>query len=515
LPDHADAGLLGEEAAVPTTSLPDKPDLERLRDDAKALRDGVRSGADEALALVREHHPRFGELAAGSPQAAAFRLADAQLALARRYRFASWARLRRQVELVRRLSRSPHEQPVGGDLPDDAARADELLRLACLNYGADDPDRWRRAAALLADHPALAGASIHTAAATGDVAEATAILAADPEAARREGGPFGWVPLLYVAYSRIEPAGAGQDFVAVARLLLDHGADPDAGYLWEGLRSPFTVLTGVFGGGEQGAPPHRDELALARLLLDAGAEPNDSQTAYNRGPGGIAEDDTEFLELLLDHGLGRGDGGPWRRRLGAEHETPADVAARLLHHAAEAGLVDRARLLLARGVDPNVRDRHPLYHGRTPYEGAVLHGNAEIAALLAEAGADTSGLDPLTGVVGALLAGDAAAVELAVAAEPGVLDRVRAERPGLVAVAADLRRPAAVELLVARGFDVNHLDRTTALHNAAWLGDLPIVELLVALGADPSITDPTYDATPAGWAEHGGRADVAAWLDAR
>ena len=39
----------------------------------------------------------------------------------------------------------------------------------------------------------------------------------------------------------------------------------------------------MFGSGEQGAPPHRDELALARLLLAAGAEANDSQTAYNRG----------------------------------------------------------------------------------------------------------------------------------------------------------------------------------------------------------------------------------------
>jgi hypothetical protein len=500
---------------VPTTSLPNKPDLEHLKDDAKAVRDGVRSGSDEAVALVREHHPRLGGLTAGSPEATAFRLADAQLALARRYGFRSWPRLRRHVELVCRLSRVPHEQPVGGDLPDDAARADELLRLACLNYGADDPERWRRAAALLADHPTLAAASIHTAAATGDVAAATTILAADPAAAGREGGPFAWEPLLYLAYSRLDPAGPGHDFVAVARLLLDHGADPDAGYLWEGMPSPFTVLTGVFGEGEQGAPPHRDEMALARLLLDAGAEANDSQTAYNRGPGGAAGDDTEFLELLLDHGLGRGDGGPWRRRLGHEHESPADVAARLLHHAAEAGLVERARLLLARGVDPNVPDTHPIYHGRGPYEGAVLHGNKEVAALLAEAGADTSGLDPLAGFVGELVAGDGAAVDTMVAADPALLDRARAEQPGLVIRAAALRRPAAVELLVRHGFDVNHRARATALHEAAYLGDLPLVELLVSLGADPAITDTSFDATPRGWAAHGGRTDVVAWFDAR
>ena len=97
---------------MPTTSLPSNPDLEHLKDDAKAVRDGVRSGSDEAIALVREHHPRLGGLTAGSREATAFRLADAQLALARRYGFPSWPPLRRHVELVCSLSRAPHEQPV-------------------------------------------------------------------------------------------------------------------------------------------------------------------------------------------------------------------------------------------------------------------------------------------------------------------------------------------------------------------------------------------------------------------
>ncbi|MDQ3389914.1 MAG: hypothetical protein M3508_01055, partial [Actinomycetota bacterium] len=94
---------------------------------------------------MREHHPRLTELAAGTAESTGFRLADAQLTLARHYDFPSWPRLRHYVELVNRLSRSPHEQPVGGDLVGDDGRADELLRLACLNYGADDPARWRDA----------------------------------------------------------------------------------------------------------------------------------------------------------------------------------------------------------------------------------------------------------------------------------------------------------------------------------------------------------------------------------
>jgi len=497
---------------VPTDCLPDNPDIEQLKGHAKALRDLVRAGVDGAVQLVREHHPRLGGLRAGTPEATAFKLADAQLTLARHYDFASWPLLRRYVELVNRLSRSPHEQPVGGELADDDTRADELLRLACLNYGSDDPARWQQAARLLAEHPQLASFSINTAAAVGDVAAATEMLRGDRGAASREGGPFRWPPLLYLTYSRLEP-GDGRNPVAVARLLLAHGADPNAGYLWEGLPSPFTALTGVFGRGEQGAPPHADELALAYLLLEAGAEPNDSQTIYNRGAGDIARDDTAFLELLLDFGLGRGDGGPWRRLLSKGHHSPVEIAAEALQHAAEAGLEQRTRLLLERGVDPNEPGTHPGYRNRRPYEGAVLHGNVAVAALLQAAGADTSTADPLTRFVGACLAADRRAVEHALAADASLLQRAREERRDLVARAAEMGRPEAIRLLVELGFDVNARHRTTALHEAALRDNLPVVTLLVDLGADPTITDSEHDSTPRGWAQHSGQTAIVDYLD--
>jgi hypothetical protein len=301
--------------------------------------------------------------------------------------------------------------------------------------------------------------------------------------------------------------------VEVARLLLAHGADPNAGYLWEGLRSPFTALTGVFGGGEQGAPPHPRELELARLLLRAGADANDSQTIYNRGLGGVARDDTELLGLLLDFGLGRGDGGPWHRRLHPALQTPAELVAEALQHAAEAGLVARVRLLLERGADPNAPGTHPLYRQRRPYEGAVLHGNLEIARLLADAGADTGTVDPFTGFIGDCLAGDRAAVERTRADDPELLPRALAERGDLIARAVELGRAGAIRLLVDLGFDVNARHRTTALHEAAWRGDLAMVELLLDLGADPAITDTSFDSTPRGWAEHNRQAQVVAHLD--
>jgi hypothetical protein len=498
--------------SMPVDCLPDSPDLEQLKTHAKTLRDLVRAGIDGAIALVREHHPRLGELTAGTPTATAFKLANAQLTVARHYDFASWAKLRDYVLLVNRLTRSPHEAWVGGPLVDDAARADELLRLGCLNYGADHADRWAKGDRMLVDHPHLAGWSVYTAAATGTVEAMRVLLANDPTAAVAEGGPFGWPPLLYLTYSRLAPSPAS-DPVAAARLLLAAGADPNSGYLWVGLPSPFTALTGVFGRGQQGAPPHANEMELARLLLDAGAEANDSQTIYNRGLGDIARDDTEFLELLLDHGLGRGDGGPWRRMLAHGHQTPAEIVADALQHAAEAGLEQRVRLLLTRGVDPNHPGTHPGYEGRTPWEGAVLHGNLVIAELLAAAGADTTTVDPLTVFVGTCLAGDRRAVDAALAANPQLLALALEQGDDLVARAVELERSDAVRLLVDLGFDVNVRHRTTALHEAAARGDLALTKLLVQLGADPDIVDTEWDSPPAGWARHSGHTDVADYLD--
>lgn len=368
---------------MPVVPLHANPDLEHLKHIAKTLRDLVRSGADGAIALVREHHPRLGTIDAGSSDATAFRLADAQLVVARHHGFPSWTQLRRHVELVTSLARNPHAQPV--DLAPDEVRGDGFVRLACLTYGADDDGRLERAHRLLGERPDLAHASIYTMAAVGDHATLRAELARDPSLANIEGGPFGWPPLLYLAYSRVDSADPAHDSLAAAQVLLAAGADPDAGYLWEGLVPPFTALTGAFGGGEGGQPPHPHELALARLLLEAGADANDGQTIYNRSLGGAPRDDVEWLALLLDHGLGEGDGGAWYVRLGPVLASPRELVAEVLQHAAEWGLRDRVRLLLDRGADPRVRARHPIFEGRSAIEGATKGGRTEIVAWLEQA----------------------------------------------------------------------------------------------------------------------------------
>lgn len=528
---------------MPQLDLPDHPDLSHLRRQAKALRDRVRHGDAEAIAQVRDHHPdprRAGpgdadlvdpaDPVGAEPPHRPFALTDAQLTIARTYGFGSWPALRRHIDEVHRLTRRPHLAPSG-------TGADALLRLACLDYGSATRGDHAEAARLLAADPSLSRATLATAAAAGDLAAAREILVADPAAVDREDGPFGWTPLLYLTYSRLgSPPGSSAaeqiDHLGVARLLLAAGADPNSGFLWDGLPSPFTALTGAFGGGEQGAPPHPQELELAGLLLEAGASANDSQTIYNRGAGSAhAEDDVDFLEPLLRAGLGRGDGGPWHRLLAPRHPAPRQLLTEALQHAAHAGLPRRARLLLDHGAVPDLRSTHPVYVGRTPYEEAVLHGNPEVADLLERVGAATSSISDQERLVGKLLAtsgfggGSAGGTDrgpdsrttdgsTSSEAPSALLRAVQEHHPDLVARAAAADRTAAITRCLDHGFGIDARTPAglTALHEAAVRGYTGAVELLLSRGADPALRDPQHGATPEGWAAHGGYEELAALL---
>lgn len=378
--------------------------------------------------------------------------------------------------------------------------ADDFCRLACLVYGDDDgPHRWAAAAALRT--PSIVAGSVHAAAAAGDPS-ALARHLAEPGAATRPGGPYGWEPLLYLCYSRVRQV----DAPAAAALLLDAGADPDAGYLWHGLVPAFTALTGVFGEGEQGPgrqPAHPAWRALATLLLAAGADPNDGQTLYNR----MFRPDDGVLELLFEHGLGTGDGRPWRARLGTD--PPMELLVRPLTWAAAHGFTDRVRLLLAHGVPADVSSPEGSAVGL-----AAAAGHREIVALLVAAGAPEPTLDPVAALVAAILAG-----EPGLSAEPGAsgsptdpppagrgsdlsaLPAALAARPGLVAEAVDAG--ADPGLAVRLGFDVSAMSGgQTALHTAAWAGDLAMVRRLVELGADAGARDAHFGTRPLDWAGH-------------
>ncbi len=492
---------------MPTVAFSSTPHLDNLKNQARTLQRRVRDGDADARALLAEFHPRYADHGAGL---ADFQLTDAQLVVARQYGFPSWPRLREYVQTVQRYARNPQDQPVGAAVHSRDEAIAEFLRLACLNYGTNEPARLQQARDMLAADPTLAGATVHTAAAVGDLAATQRILAADPTLANAVGGPYDWEPLLYAAYSRLDLTDPAHSTLAVARYLLDHGADPNAGYLWDGTYV-FTALTGAFGGGERGEPAHQHALPLARLLLERGADANDGQTLYNRGLGGSGEDTTDHLELLFEFGLGAGDGGPWAARLAPLTQSPQRLVDEELHTAALRGLPRRAALLLARGADVGSRGGHPVFGGRTAYETAVANGNVEVAELLAAAGAGTD-LTPAEALVAAAARGDATAADQLVAANPGVVAAAAAGGQAALVTAAEKGREDAVRLLVRLGFELNPAGTRTPLHAAALHGQLGTARLLIGLGAAPDSRDPDFDATPLGWAEHAEQAAVADYL---
>jgi hypothetical protein len=89
---------------------------------------------------------------------------------------------------------------------------------------------------------------------------------------------------------------------------------------------------------------------------------------------------------------------------------------------------------------------------------------------------------------------------LALEADPNV-----AKSDAVFLAAVESGHTALVEWLIGKGANVNarteKQSRQTALHVAAWNGDLPTVRLLTAAGADPSALDREHESTPQQWAE--------------
>jgi ankyrin repeat protein len=479
---------------MPIQQLPRHPSLENLRKQAKSLHHAVISKDPAALSTVREFRPQ--------QDLQTFRLSTAQLVLARSYDFPSWTKLKEYVQVVGQRSFNPPTEADEAEPP-----ADRFVRYACLDYQSDHVSRRVRARELFDANQVIADDNFYAAVTVGKVSTVKVMLEHQPALATRRGGPHNWEPILYAAYSRFDSKENEHSTLEVSKLLLRHGADPNAFFLWDG-EYLFTALTGVFGEGERGPthqPQHQYCLPLARLLLEAGADPNDSQTLYNRMfTGGI-----EHLELLFEFGLGSTAKASWFNSMGQPKQSPAEMLQQQLAWAAKYGQFERARLLVEHGVDVNQPDSR---FNRPPLELATLHGNKRIADYLLDHGAKQVVFDPLDDFAAACLAGNEDKVNSMLKLDGKLLEKLGGHRVDLLQLAAESGKFDAIRLMAKLGFDLNAVKRTTALHHAAMTGNVEMAKLLIELGADPLVRDEEFNAFPRGWAEFGQKLEVAEFL---
>ena len=463
--------------------LPENHDPAAMQALVDALLVASRSGDSAAVDRIRAH-PRFENIDDAASAAATLDAEDAQAVVAGEYGFASWRRLMVYIT--------------------HPAELEDFLQLSCLNYFTSDrPANYQRARALLTADPSLGERDIWHAACVGDVQAVRRFLDADAELADRLGGYFDWPPLLYACYSRLDLPG--RSTLAVAELLLERGADPNAHYMWGG-QYRFTALTGVFGEGEMGPvnqPPHEERDALARLLLQAGANPNDGQALYNT----MFTPDSGCLRLLLEYGLDERHRNNWLIVENDEYaDNPSQTLGYQLEWAARNHHVERAKLLIDNGAE--VRRE---VQGRSLYEWAWLTGHPDLARYLLDHGAEAVELDASERFAGVCMSGDVAAARAMLATTADLVSRTQEKMPDLLVDAAGSNRLDAVGALLDVGFDVNR-PNVTALHQAAFHGHLAMAQRLVANGADIGAREDRFAATPLQWALTGGEADVADYL---
>jgi ankyrin repeat protein len=457
-----------------STSLPERPDLDQLRRQAKELRDAAREGDPGAVERFARQHPN----AAGG----SVTLAAAQLVVARELGFTSWPQLKAAVE----------------------AHAAAPERLAEVFVAASVEGRVREAESIRKAAPDIAGYSLGAAAVLGDSEQVRERLAVDPAAAVAIDEVRGWPPLLYACYSRwhqIDPARAA-GMAEVVRLLLDAGASPNTN---NGARQGYR--SALNGSVELNHPD------VARLLLEAGANPDQGR------PIGAAAGlgDHRCLELLLSHGA-KVIAGTWTvgaavfaddaqavsvllEAMDKSNGQAAREAGEALTDAAAEASVDVVVALLAGGADPNAYDGD---RGMSALRRAVRAGRNETAELLVNRGAADDSTD-VDRFVGACLRADRGRAEQLLAAHPDLRHRLTDDDRAAVVEAAGSASAAVIALMLDLGFTPHARNGfgEQPLHTASYSGNAEAVRLLLEAGADVHARDARFDSTPLTYATVG------------
>jgi ankyrin repeat protein len=473
---------------MPDRILPDRPNLEQYKKQAKDLVRDCRSGSPEAWARFHGHHPDHAR--------APVSLTAAQLVIAREHGFGSWPKFAAHIETLR-IQRAVESlaDPVSG-----------FLIAACVPRDGSNhtSGTLEEAETILSQYPHVGAANICTAAVLGNEQAALAFLSAGPKLATAPGGPYAWDALTYLCFSRYLriDRDRSEAFVRTARVLLDAGASPNTGWteMWQGKPEFESVIYGA-----AGAAHHP---GMTRLLLEYGANPNDGETCYH-APESY---DNTVTQILLESGKLNDRSRTWILVRKADWhdyngvklalDNGADPNAipqwgnsALQHSVQRDNRIEIIGLLLDRGADPllgNGRD------GRSAAVMAARRGRGDILALLRERGVDPlfAGVDRL---IAACALADGPAIQSLIGDQPNLVPGLLEEGGTLLAQFAGVGNEEGVRCLLDLGVPVDALYAgdlyfdiardSTALHVAAWRAWPQTTKLLLERGANVNALD--------------------------
>ena len=284
----------------------------------------------------------------------------------------------------------------------------------------------------------------------GDIEDVRAMLAADPQIVNAVGPHPYWGGRPQALHVSIETKRRD-----MFDLLLAAGADVDGSNDQYDHWSPLMLTL------------HWDQTEMRRILIERGAHVGLIEAM-------LLEDDALVEEML---------------RAGKSALPKVDPnGGSPLAFARTPFAIDR---LLELGVPPGLKDRW----GATPIEAMSrlgARGRSLVRHMLLR------GIEAEPQEYSRL--GDKDALAALIEANPDV-----AKSDAVMMGAVDFGHHELVQWLLTRGANVNARSsagsRGTALHSAAWNGDLAMVKLLVAAGADVTARDEEHDNTPSGWAE--------------
>lgn len=476
--------------------------LAHLRTEAKRRLKAIKAGDERAIRWYRDAVP-------DGPADPTLR--DVQHAVARGLDFPGWTALKRALDIP---------------LPDPRSRegiVERFLDNSCPDHHVRGRQDHLRAEAtamrLLRQHPEIARHDFSTAVVCGEIEYVREAIRRDPRVAvvaatepsvwramaggandlYEQLGPKGWTPLLHLSFTRLPHAPSNDNAVAIARMLLDAGADPNA--FFHAGSSHYTPLTGIAGEGEEDRPPHPRRDELAALFLEYGAEPYDIQVVYDLG---FHSEYMWFLPLIHDHTVKAGRGADWKdpdwRML--DMGGYGCGARWFLDHAISRDKTELARWCLEHGAGPNAAPPRDERMGQgSLYEEALRAGRHEIAQLLLRHGAEPVAveLDGVELLTDAAMRLDRSAVDALLRA-----DAELRQSPVALHRAAAANNAAAIHLLIDAGVspDVADDKNVRALHHAAYANALEAAKALVERGAEVDPVEQNFGGTPFGGAAH-------------